>query len=219
VQERERHHNTREELLERQQAAINDLIAASQKILSDAKELYATAEAWANTTIKQEEELAVHIRAVAKWVQVVEELEQRLQEREGLDDIKLGREFEALATRDSSLDSHEATLEVGQKALEDACHTITAHELAADIRETNLDFRVAELVKKENRLAEKRASCCSEETGGAPRVLGWQGTDGQGLPRPDQGRSRLPVQEVDAMLPLLDSAGTKMSQLEEVICD
>jgi hypothetical protein len=36
----------------------------------------------------------------------VEEVEQRLQESEGLDDIKLGRELEALAICESSLDSH-----------------------------------------------------------------------------------------------------------------
>jgi hypothetical protein len=78
VQARERHLNMREELLEGQRAAINDLDTTSQKILSNAKELYATAEAQANTTIKQEEKLAMCIRAVAEWEQVVEELEQRL---------------------------------------------------------------------------------------------------------------------------------------------
>jgi threonyl-tRNA synthetase len=118
AQVRERHLNTREELLERQWAAIDDLDDVSQKILSDAKELYATAEAWANTTIKQEE-LVMCIHVLAKREQAVEELEQRLQEREGLDDIKLGRELEAFTTRASSLDNCEATLEVGQKSLED----------------------------------------------------------------------------------------------------
>jgi hypothetical protein len=36
-------------------------------MLSDAKELYASTEAWANTTIKQEEELAMRICTVAEW--------------------------------------------------------------------------------------------------------------------------------------------------------
>jgi hypothetical protein len=54
-QARERHLDTREELLERQRAAINELDAVSQRMLSDTKELYASAEARANTTIKQEE--------------------------------------------------------------------------------------------------------------------------------------------------------------------
>jgi hypothetical protein len=74
---RERHINTREELLERQWATVNKLDAASQKMLSDTKELYATAMTRANTTIKQEE-LAVHIHAVAERKLALEELEQRL---------------------------------------------------------------------------------------------------------------------------------------------
>jgi hypothetical protein len=55
----------------------------------------------------------VRIHAMAEWEQAVEELEQRLQESEGLEDIKLGREIEALATQESSINSREATLEVG----------------------------------------------------------------------------------------------------------
>jgi hypothetical protein len=91
VQAREWHLNMREELLKRQRATINELDATSQEILSDANVLYARAKARVNTTIKREEELAMLICAVAEWEQAVEELEQRLQEREGLDDIKLGR--------------------------------------------------------------------------------------------------------------------------------
>jgi hypothetical protein len=83
AQARERHLNMTEELLERQWVAIDDLNSASQKILSNVKELYVTAEAWANTTIKQQEELVVCICAVVERQQVVEKLEQRLQEREG----------------------------------------------------------------------------------------------------------------------------------------
>jgi hypothetical protein len=81
-------------------------------MLSDAKELYASAEARANTTIKKEEELIVGVHAVVEQERAVEELEQKLQEREGLDDIKLDCELEALATCESSLNSREATLEV-----------------------------------------------------------------------------------------------------------
>jgi hypothetical protein len=54
-QARERHLDTREELLERHRSAINELDVVSQRMLSDTKELYASAEARANTTIKQEE--------------------------------------------------------------------------------------------------------------------------------------------------------------------
>jgi hypothetical protein len=45
TQARERHLDTREELLERQRAAINELDTTSQKMLSDAEELYTSAEA------------------------------------------------------------------------------------------------------------------------------------------------------------------------------
>jgi hypothetical protein len=52
AQAKQWHLNMREELLERQWAIINELDAVSQKVLSDTKELYASAEAWANSTIK-----------------------------------------------------------------------------------------------------------------------------------------------------------------------
>jgi hypothetical protein len=50
---RQRHLDTREELLERQRATINELDATSQEMLSDAMELYASAEVQGNTTIKE----------------------------------------------------------------------------------------------------------------------------------------------------------------------
>jgi hypothetical protein len=124
-------------------------------MLSDAKELYASTEAWANTTIKQEEELAMRICTVAEWQRAVEELEQRLLEREGLDDIKLGHELEALTTRESNLDDREATLDAEQKALEDARLTVKAKELATDVKEADLDTRVVKLANREKRLVER----------------------------------------------------------------
>jgi hypothetical protein len=45
------------------------------------------------------------------------ELEQRLQEREELHDIKLSRELKVVATHESNLNSREVALEVKQKAL------------------------------------------------------------------------------------------------------
>jgi hypothetical protein len=50
----------------------------------------------------------------------VQEMEQKVQEREGLDNIKLDRELEALTTHESCLDSREAIHEAERKALEDA---------------------------------------------------------------------------------------------------
>jgi hypothetical protein len=68
----------------------------------------------------------------------VEELEGLLQEREGLDDVTLRHELEALSTHETSLGRREADLEWEQKALEDASAQILACELDADARETRL---------------------------------------------------------------------------------
>jgi hypothetical protein len=56
----------------------------------------------------------------------------------------------------SSLDSHKATLEAGQKALEDAHLMVMACELTADIRETDLDTRAVELAEREKQLAKRQ---------------------------------------------------------------
>jgi hypothetical protein len=68
----------REELLERQRSAIDELDTTSHEMLSNAKELYTLAEARSNTTIKQEEELIVRIHAMDERERAVEELEQKL---------------------------------------------------------------------------------------------------------------------------------------------
>jgi hypothetical protein len=52
VEVRQQHLDVREELLNRLQTAINSHDRDSQKMLADAKELYASAEAWASSTIK-----------------------------------------------------------------------------------------------------------------------------------------------------------------------
>jgi uncharacterized protein (DUF3084 family) len=48
------------------------------------------------------------------------EREERLLEREELDNITLCRELEVLSTRKSTIERHEANLEPERKALEDA---------------------------------------------------------------------------------------------------
>jgi hypothetical protein len=80
---------------------------------------------------------------------VVEELEQKLEEREGYDDLKLDHELEALATHESSLDSREATLEIEWKNLEDAHLKVMARELTANVKESNLNTNVVELANRE----------------------------------------------------------------------
>jgi hypothetical protein len=73
-----------------------------------------------------------------------------------LDDIELGCELEAIITCESNLNSHEATLEMEQKALEDSRLTVVSRGVAADVRETDLDTRAVELVEREKRLAERQ---------------------------------------------------------------
>jgi hypothetical protein len=57
------------------QNVINNRDRHSQKTLDEAKELYTSAEARANGTIKQAEELVVHVCAVEEWEQVVDKPE------------------------------------------------------------------------------------------------------------------------------------------------
>jgi hypothetical protein len=164
----------------------------------------------------------VRIRATTERERAVE-LEQRLQEREGLDDIKLGRELEAFATR-------EATLEAEQKALEDARLTVIAKELATDVKEADLDTRVVKLANREKRLVERHTQemaaaqkrleeLQASQAGRARKVWDFLGqTEAALVPLVFSPlRSGLPAQEVDAVVPLLDSAGAKMSRLEEVV--
>jgi hypothetical protein len=64
--------------------------------------------------------------------------------------------LKALATRESSLDSCEVTLEARQKILEDTHLMVITCELANDVRETNLDTRATELAEWEKWLAKKQ---------------------------------------------------------------
>jgi hypothetical protein len=132
---RQKHLNKREELMDMQLAAINRCDADSQKMLVDAKDLYTSTEAQADALIKQEEDLTVCMHAFDERERVVEELEDRLLEREQLDSLNLGRELESLEAHEHTLHDGDSTLEVEHKAPLDAPLTIMAHELAADVRE------------------------------------------------------------------------------------
>jgi hypothetical protein len=124
--------------LDQQLAAINQHDVDSHRALVDAHELYTSADAQANTVIKQEEDLAMRVCAVNERAQAVEELEVKLLEREELDDLTLNRELDGLATCESTLDHHEAALEMDRKALEDAHLNVLARELATEAREAGL---------------------------------------------------------------------------------
>jgi uncharacterized protein (DUF3084 family) len=67
----------------------------------------------------------------------------------------LDLELEVLATHESGLSSHEATLAVEQKDLEETRIRILARVLAADIRDVRLNSREEELADREKRLAKR----------------------------------------------------------------
>jgi hypothetical protein len=134
-----------------------------------------------------------------------------------------------LATHEANLDSREITLEVKQKALQDARLTVTAHELAADVREVNLDTRAAKLLEREKRLsrrqlqelaaAQKRLEeLQSSQVGEVRRVWDFLGqTEATLVPLGFSPlRSEVLTHEVGVVLPLLDTVDAKLSQLEEV---
>jgi predicted nuclease of restriction endonuclease-like RecB superfamily len=72
----------------------------------------------------------VRVCAVEERGQTVDELEQKLQEREILDDLRLERELAGLATRESSLERCEAALSAEQRDFEDTCASVLAAEVA-----------------------------------------------------------------------------------------
>jgi hypothetical protein len=220
---RQQHLDVREELLNRLQTATNSRDCNSQQTLAEAKELYASVDAQANGTIKQVEELGVRVRAV-------DELEQKLQEREALDDLRLERELAGLSMRESSLENHEAALAAEQRDFEGTRASVLACELAADIREGALETRAAEVADRERRLAEQQmqglatAQKWLEElqavhVGEAQKVRDFLGQAESALV--PFGFSPLwsgvPAPEVGAELPLLDSASAKMLELEDVV--
>jgi hypothetical protein len=84
-------------------------------MLVNAKELYASAEACASAVIKQEEDLVACACAIDQRERMAEELEEKLQKREGLDDLKLDRELESLASHESDLVSCKASLRQSER--------------------------------------------------------------------------------------------------------
>jgi hypothetical protein len=121
----------------------------SRRALADVQELYASGEARANVVIKQEEDLAARTHQVNQRAREVEELERQLLEREELDEITLRRELEALGTRESCLDRHEAELDREREGLKDARVQILARELDADTREAGLRDQEARLAERQ----------------------------------------------------------------------
>jgi DNA polymerase III alpha subunit len=153
---RQQHLDMRVELLNMLQTTINSCYRDSQRMLAEAKELYASAKARANNTIKQAEELVVCVRVIEEQEHAVDELEQKLQEWEALDNLRLERELAGLATRESSVERCEAALVAEQRDFEDTRASVLAHELAADTRECAMETRAMVVVDRERLLAEQQ---------------------------------------------------------------
>jgi hypothetical protein len=118
--------------------AINQCDVKSKWAHADMKELYTLTEARASAVIKQEEDLTVHAHHINQRARDVEELEGLLQEQEGLDDITLHHELEALSTHETTLERREAYLDREWKALEDAHAQILVRKLDTNSREASL---------------------------------------------------------------------------------
>jgi hypothetical protein len=192
-------------------------------MLAEAKELYASAEARANSTINQAEDLAVLVHAIEEQEQVMDELEQKLQEWEALDDLRLERELAGLAMHESSLERREAALTAKQRDFEDTRASVLARELAADTRECALETRAVEVVDRERLRAEQQMQELATaqkwledlqavRVGEAQKVWDFLGQVESALVPFGFSPlwSEIRAQEVSAKLPLLDSAGAKM---------
>jgi hypothetical protein len=108
-----------------------------------------------NGTIKQAEELVVRVRAVEEQEWPVDDLEQKLQQREALDNLRLEHELADLTTCESSLESRQATLAVEQRDFEDTRASVLASKLTVNVREVALDTRAAEVADRERQPAEQ----------------------------------------------------------------
>jgi predicted nuclease with TOPRIM domain len=148
---------------------------------------------------------------------------------------KLERESSELKSHPNNLSTHEAALEAEQECLrkmrEDLCNcelTIPSQEGAQERRAIALTFNEGELTDKEKWLAEiglqELATTCKtlEElqavwTVEAQKVWDFLGQTEVALAPLDFSpvRSGEPAQEVNTVLPVLDSMGAKMLTLEE----
>jgi hypothetical protein len=145
-----------EVLYSRWRAVANKLDSKTQKLLHDAKELYAASEVHANATIKQQDGLNTQVMTMAQREQAVAEQELKLQEREEQDDLRLERELKALTSCESDLNNCEATLTVERKDLEETHVMVLFRSLTADVRDLGLNSREEELSDREKRLAERK---------------------------------------------------------------
>jgi hypothetical protein len=153
----------------------------------------------------------VRTRQVNQRAREVEELERRLLEREELDEIMLRRELEALGTRESGLNRHEAELDREREGLKDARVQILARELDADAREAGLRDQEARLAARERQLAERQMQELAVARKGLEDLQASRAGDAQRV------RTGGAAPEGGAAVSLLDSAAVKISQLEDAV--
>jgi hypothetical protein len=147
-----------------------------------------------------------------------------------LDDITLRRELEALGTRESSLDRREAELDRERKGLEDTRAQILVRELDAETREAGLRDQEARLAARERQLAERQMQeltvarkgledLQASRAGEAQRVWSFLGQADAVLASFGFSPVRIgdAAPEGSVVVPLLDSTGTKISQLEDAV--
>jgi mannose/fructose/N-acetylgalactosamine-specific phosphotransferase system component IIB len=123
--------------------------------MAGATELYTTAEAHGEANIMAQEDLskqAIAI-AIAQREQVVAEREQAVHEKEEEIAGMLDREGNELLSRETNLNTREASLEADQKSLADLHVDVLAHELTTDLKANHLEFRENELADREKQLA------------------------------------------------------------------
>jgi hypothetical protein len=174
---------------------------------------------------------------MAQWEQVVVDQELKLQEREEQDDRGLECEQAALASHESNISSREATQAAEWKNLEETRARVLAHELTADNRDMRLNSREEEMANKEKWLAEREMQPVERQ----PQELATTRNRLEELRAAQAGETqkvwyflgwievalvpfgfsplctRDAVEEVSAVLLLLDSIGAKILKLEEVI--
>jgi hypothetical protein len=141
--------NVMEIQLDRRQAVTDHLDAQARKLLDDAKELYAAVKARANATIKQEVDLAACTLVVSEQERAMAKQEQGLWDKDEVFNRRLDRELEGIASHETDLDSHEATLAGEHESLEMTRSEVLAHDLAADIKDERLNSWAMELMDRE----------------------------------------------------------------------
>jgi hypothetical protein len=142
-----------EVLYNRRQAMADKLNAQTQKLVHDAKELYAVDEGHANATINQQEDHNAQATTMAQREQAVVEQDLKPWEREEQDDLRIKCKLEALASCDSDFNNNEATLVAERKDLEETRAVVLARELTTDIRDAGLNSSEEKLGDREKRLA------------------------------------------------------------------